>query len=152
MQCLSRYPQERLLLCIQVTSKYFDVTYIHSLYIYSVLQDAPKSGYYEGATISTSSTTLTPQCPSHSPYTQCLARCPQEGLPLYIYRSYQNTSTLDVYGVKEYCLFYRALLQKRPIILSKHIYNQNTSTLYAYGVATISRLLKIIGLFCKRAL
>ena len=90
---------------------------LHTHHIHSVLQDAPKSGYHEGATNNTSWKTLTPQCPLHSPYTSCLARCPQEGLPLYIYRSYQNTSTL-----------------------------------YIYGVATTSRLLKIIGLFCKKAL
>ena len=48
-------------------------------------------------------------------------------------------------------LFYRALLQKRPIIPTKetmfcgciHV------TVSAYGVASIRRLLKIIGLFCK---
>jgi len=29
---------------------------------------------------------------------------------------------------------------------------QTLDTVFAYGVATISRLLKIVGLFCKRAL
>jgi len=37
----------------------------------------------------------------------------------------------------EYRLFYRALLSSGNILLSR------------YGVATISRLLKIIGLFCR---
>jgi len=32
------------------------------------------------------------------------------------------------------------------------IYGRGTHVVYMYGVATISRLLKIIGLFCKRAL
>ena len=44
----------------------------------------------------------------------------------------------------EYSLFYRALLQKRYVILR--------STIPSYGVAMISRLLKNTGLFCKRAL
>jgi len=47
----------------------------------------------------------------------------------------------------KYSLFARALLQKRPIIL-RSLLIEATS----YGVATISTLLKIIGLFCKRAL
>jgi len=41
----------------------------------------------------------------------------------------------------EYALFYTALLQKRPVILQ----------IVFYRVATISTLLKITGLFCKRA-
>jgi len=41
------------------------------------------------------------------------------------------------------------ILQKRPIILSK---NKDHDIFFSYGVATISRLLKIAGLFCKRAL
>ena len=45
----------------------------------------------------------------------------------------------------EYSLFYRALLQKRPTIPC-------VETQWVYGVATMSRLLKIIGLFCKSAL
>jgi len=72
-----------------------------------------------------------------------------------------------------YHLLYRALLQKKPIILRSLLIAATpyhtcvtTSTLhkhrfklrysctckYEYGVASISRLLKIIGLFCKRAL
>ena len=72
----------------------------------------------------------------------------------------------------EYGLFYRALLQKRPMILRSLIIvatpyvsdipyraeiereTTNRSHLikaskYVYGVATISRLLKIIGHSCK---
>jgi len=77
----------------------------------------------------------------------------------------------------DYRLFYRALLQKRPIILSilltkatpYHTSGSNYRSLLQnivtfigffckrdlsfyrsyYGVATISRLLKIIGLFCR---
>ena len=80
----------------------------------------------------------------------------------------------------EYCLFYRALLQKRHMILrslpivatpwdlrthviliivGEHLYTHTcdlvckiTCVRMSYGVATISRLLKIICLFCKRAL
>jgi len=43
-------------------------------------------------------------------------------------------------------LFYRALLQKRPIIL----YSAKEPTFATkYGVATMSTLLKITGLFCR---
>ena len=84
----------------------------------------------------------------------------------------------------EYCLFYRALLQKRPVILrsllglhfrirkshfahideSCHAYERVMSNIQMslaanlnecasfYGVATISRLLNITSLFCKRTL
>ena len=48
----------------------------------------------------------------------------------------------------EYRLFYRALLQKRPIILRSLLMHLNVTQLY-YGVASISRLLKIIGLLCR---
>ena len=57
----------------------------------------------------------------------------------------------------EYRLFYKALLQKRRIILRSVLIvatpKQETER-YAsiYGGATMSRLLKMIGLFCKRAL
>jgi len=45
------------------------------------------------------------------------------------------------------------ILQKRPIILwSLLIVGQSKRYLIRYGVATISKLLKMIGLFCKRAL
>ena len=47
----------------------------------------------------------------------------------------------------EYRLFHRDLLQKRPICLRSLLIVATP-----YGVATISRLLKMIGLFCKRAL
>ena len=51
----------------------------------------------------------------------------------------------------EYCLFYRALLQKRPTVLrSLRIvatpykrFPYRKGTLQTYGVATISRLLKL---------
>jgi len=43
------------------------------------------------------------------------------------------------------------ILQKRPIIL-RSLLIVATSYAKAYGVATISGLLKITGLFCKRAL
>jgi len=53
----------------------------------------------------------------------------------------------------EYSLFLRALLQKRPIILrSLRKYVHLHLCVFVYWVATMSRLLKIIGLFCKRAL
>jgi len=63
----------------------------------------------------------------------------------------------------EYGLFYRALLQKRPIILrsllivaTQYLYYHESSEYdlrrMSYGVATTSRLLKMIGLFCKRAM
>jgi len=47
----------------------------------------------------------------------------------------------------EYRLFDRTLLQKRPISLSILLTEATPD-----GVAKMSRLLKIIGLFCKRAL
>ena len=47
----------------------------------------------------------------------------------------------------EYSLFYKALLQKRPIILRSLLIEATP-----YGVALISRLLKITGLVCRRAL
>jgi len=65
----------------------------------------------------------------------------------------------------EYSLFYRALLQKRPMILIigvSSVANESESIIMqtslkhsltpGYGATTISRLLRIIGLFCKRAL
>jgi len=54
----------------------------------------------------------------------------------------------------EYSLFYRALLQKRLVILRSLRIEAPHSTVAqeCYGVASIRRLLKIIGLFCKRAL
>jgi len=47
----------------------------------------------------------------------------------------------------EYCLFYRVLLQKRPMILRSLLIEATR-----YGVATVSRIDKFKGLFCKRAL
>jgi len=47
----------------------------------------------------------------------------------------------------EYRLFHRTLLQKRPINLSIILLVATP-----YGVATCSKLHKIMGLFCKRAL
>ena len=52
-------------------------------------------------------------------------------------------------------LFYRALLQKRPILLRSLLivatpYRVRFSCAISCGVATTTRLLKIIGLFCKR--
>ena len=62
-------------------------------------------------------------------------------------------------SLAEHSLFYRALLQKRPMILRSLLLE---ATQYRgihrispgewYGVASSSRLLKIVGLFCKRAL
>ena len=66
----------------------------------------------------------------------------------------------------EYRLFYRALLQKRPIILKSllivatpysyddvvslyHYVTSGDGTTASYGVATISRFLKMIGLFFR---
>jgi len=57
----------------------------------------------------------------------------------------------------EYHLFYRALFQKRPIILMNEACHRHTDIIGVspsvfqrlYGVASISRLLKIIGLFCR---
>jgi len=61
----------------------------------------------------------------------------------------------------ECCLFCRALLQKRPIILRSRlsfvghrnkVIREDPSLCTCYGVASISRIDDIIGLFCKRAL
>ena len=60
----------------------------------------------------------------------------------------------------EYSLFYRAFLQKRPVILRRLLVVATPSiqlvekvdSIYRYGVATTSRLLKIIGLFRRRTL
>jgi len=49
----------------------------------------------------------------------------------------------------EYRLFYRAFLQKRPTIFRSLLI---VATPYLICLTTISRLLKIVGLFCKRAL
>ena len=59
---------------------------------------------------------------------------------------------MKVYFAK-YRLFYRALLQKTPI-LSRSLLIVATPYLLREPLytATVSRLLKIIGLFCKRAL
>jgi len=54
-------------------------------------------------------------------------------------------------SLAEYCLFNRALLQKRPIIL-RSLLIVATPYYISYGVTSISGLLKIIGLFCNRAL
>jgi len=51
----------------------------------------------------------------------------------------------------EYSLFYRALLQKRPVILAHDLPDAHDLS-YLNGVATVSRIDKIIGLFCKRDL
>jgi len=40
----------------------------------------------------------------------------------------------------------------RMFYSDSHIFERQTYVTYRYGVATISRLLKMIGLFCKRAL
>ena len=53
----------------------------------------------------------------------------------------------------EYRLFHRALLQKKPMICIQLLDESHLKyRVWWYGVATISVLLKIIGLFCKRAL
>jgi len=59
----------------------------------------------------------------------------------------------------EYSFFDRALLQKRPIILrslpfvaTPYLEDISPNTPNQTGVATNGRLLKMIGLFCKRAL
>ena len=58
----------------------------------------------------------------------------------------------------DYRLFYMALLQKRPMILRSLLIVATTCPCSwtcegpEHVVATISRLLKIIGLFCKRAI
>ena len=49
----------------------------------------------------------------------------------------------------EYSLFYRALLQKRPIHLGALFLHIEE---LSHVVAAISSLLKSIGLFCKRTL
>jgi len=50
----------------------------------------------------------------------------------------------------EYRRFYRSRLQKRPVILRSLL--QHHLMILIPGVATISRLLNITGLFCKRDL
>ena len=65
-------------------------------------------------------------------------------------------SSLFLGSFAENCLFSWALLQKRRILLRSLLivatpYASSVITEDAYGVATISRLLKIIRLFCKRA-
>ena len=61
----------------------------------------------------------------------------------------------------EYRLFYRALLQKRPMVLRSLLIVATPyqlarrvafADLYVYGVALASRIDKIIGLFCKKTL
>ena len=62
-------------------------------------------------------------------------------------------------SLAEHSLFYRALLQKRPTILRSLLLEATPyhspgeiRWIPRYWVASSSRLLKIIGLFCKRAL
>ena len=85
-----------------------------------------------------------------------------------IYLLYTCIQTCTVYYIHvEYSLYYRALLQKRhvirrsllivatPYISIIYMYINMHCLLYTfntYGVATMNRLLKIIGLFCKRAI
>ena len=62
-------------------------------------------------------------------------------------------SSLPRVTMAEYRLFYRALLQKRPIIFH-HYCHYDTSHVPPhhfphYGMATIGRLLKMTGLFCR---
>ena len=61
----------------------------------------------------------------------------------------------------KYRLFYRALLQKRPMILRSLLIVATPyqlarrvafADLYVYGVALAGRIDKIIGIFCKKAL
>ena len=53
----------------------------------------------------------------------------------------------------EYNLFYRALLQKRPIICRSLLIEATPYCIWSViSSQSIRRLLKIIGLFCKRAL
>ena len=56
--------------------------------------------------------------------------------------------------METYCLFYRALRQERPMILSVILTKATPyiQVVYEHGVATISRLLQRTNLFCKRAL
>ena len=78
-----------------------------------------------------------------------------EQFKLRVYTRHLITSW-KVTSFAEHGLFYRALLQKRPIISSWLLTDFTIivapSSSIWYEVATISRLLKIIGLFCKRAL
>jgi len=46
----------------------------------------------------------------------------------------------------------KATSQSRELTEHMHIYKSCTSHQIYYGVATVSRIDKIIGLFCKRAL
>jgi len=104
----------------------------------------------------------------------------------YVQNALRLLSCLFSLSDSEYRLFYRALLQKRPIIWSKPPHSHRSLDAWAMGwlrsnyrsllqkspiketifckrtesqischryeVATISRLLQITGLFCKRAL
>jgi len=82
--------------------------------------------------------------PSIEDMTKCLV------IPLMGWLQLEGSLKLQG-GFAEYSLFYRALLQKRHIFL-EGLLIVATSSISCHGVATISRLFEMIGLFCKRAL
>jgi len=100
----------------------------------------------------------------------CLVACVNTSCDAHVTYGYIYIYMLRITEIRfaEYHLFYRALLQKRPMysLTDIHIYICYVSlrriialiclaellTWMGYGVATISRLDKIIGLSCKRAL
>ena len=80
-------------------------------------------------------------------------------VPYIVYISYISLYVLRcVYCVYHvYHIIYIALAHSRPPAFTlshsvAHFLVKYSSSSSAYGVATISRLLKITGLFCKRAL
>jgi len=54
-------------------------------------------------------------------------------------------------GQREHILLYNSILRSSTV-LSLILYLRGSDGAAYYGVASASRLLKIIGLFCKRAL
>ena len=62
--------------------------------------------------------------------------------------TYPDVRLIHMCEPREYRLFCRALLQKRPIPTVSKSWRSKMK----YGVALISRINRIIGLFCKRAL
>jgi len=74
-------------------------------------------------------------------YCDCICKCNHKITGLFCQRALQKR----LYSAKEACNF------KEPTNFVYSVVIVCVHVRYTYGVATISRLLKIIGLFCKRA-
>jgi len=87
-------------------------------------------------------------------YKTYIHNCIHMYITKYIYLHVYITTDIYTWLQDVYITMKLCLLQKRPVfwsillIVAAPLYVDT----YTYGVATISRMLQIIGLFCKRAL